>query len=137
MALSHSSVALPTKAALICSEPAAALRLGRELVSHGLGGAKRIGTDLPALGGASDAASPTTSTEEDLASSLMTAMTELAFLEKRRRPDGIRFLAVFCLFADSLMCVALLVPEMDARSGARSHRTAFNIGLVRSPNHQK
>ena len=64
MALSHSSVALPTKAALICSEPAAALRLGRELVSHGLGGAKRIGTDLPALGGASDAASPTTSTEE-------------------------------------------------------------------------
>ena len=68
MALSHSSVALPTKAALICSEPAAALRLGRELVSHGLGGAKRIGTDLTALGGASDAASPTTSTEEDLAS---------------------------------------------------------------------
>ena len=55
MALSHSSVALPTKAALICSEPAAALRLGRELVSHGLGGAKRIGTDFPALGGASDA----------------------------------------------------------------------------------
>ena len=44
MALSHSSVALPTKAALICSEPAAALRLGRELISHGLGGAKRIPT---------------------------------------------------------------------------------------------
>ena len=53
MALSHSSVALPTKAALICSDPAAALRLGRELVSHGLGGAKRIGMDVPALGGAS------------------------------------------------------------------------------------
>ena len=88
MALSHSSVALPTKAALICSEPAAALRLGRELVSHGLGGAKRIGTDLPALGGASDAASPTTSTEEDLPwpPPMMTAMTELAFLERSEGP---------------------------------------------------
>ena len=88
MALSHSSVALPTKAALICSEPAAALRLGRELVSHGLGGAKRIGTELPALGGASDAASPTTSTE-DLASwppPMMAAMTELTFLERSEGP---------------------------------------------------
>ena len=54
MAHSRSSAALPTKAALICAaEPAAALRLGRGLVSHGLGGAKRIDTDVPALGGAS------------------------------------------------------------------------------------
>ena len=38
MARSRSSVALPTKAALICTaEPAASLRLGRGLVSHGLG----------------------------------------------------------------------------------------------------
>ena len=95
MALSHSSVALPTKAALICSEPAAALRLGRELVSHGLGGAKRIGTDLPALGGASDAASPTTSTEEDLASTLMAAMTELAFLERSEGPAEFVFFGSF------------------------------------------
>ena len=56
MARSRSSVALPTKAALICTaEPAAALRLLR-----GLGGAKRIGTDVPAHGGESDTASPTT-----------------------------------------------------------------------------
>ena len=86
MALSHSSVALPTKAALICSEPAAALRLGRELVSHGLGGAKRIGTDLPALGGASDAASPTTSTEEDLASTNDGGYDRTGVSRKERRP---------------------------------------------------
>ena len=96
MALSHSSVALPTKAALICSEPAAALRLGRELVSHGLGGAKRIGTDLPALGGASDAASPTTSTEEDLASTYDDGYDRTGVSRKERRPGGIRFFsAVF------------------------------------------
>ena len=91
MALSHSSVALPTKAALICSEPAAALRLGRELVSHGLGGAKRIGTDLPALGGTSDAASPTTSTEEDLASTYDDGYDRTGVSRKKRRPGGIRF----------------------------------------------
>ena len=85
MALSHSSVALPTKAALICSEPAAALRLGRELVSHGLGGAKRIGTDLPALGGTSDAASPTTSTEEDLASTYDDGYDRTGVSRKERR----------------------------------------------------
>ena len=38
-----------------------------------------------------------------------------------------QFLAILCrflsiiVFADSAMCVALLVPEMNARSGAKSH----------------
>ena len=51
---SRSRVALPTKAALIgAAEPAAALHLGRGIM-HGLGGAKCIGADAPALCGASD-----------------------------------------------------------------------------------
>ena len=53
MAHSRSSAALPTKAALICAaEPAAALRLGRGLVSHGLCGGKQRRCER-------DAASPT------------------------------------------------------------------------------
>ena len=35
--------------------------------------------------------------------------------------DYLRFLKVVFVFADSTMCVALLVPEMNARNGAESH----------------
>ena len=93
MARSRSSVALP-KAALICAAerlPAAALRLGRGLVSHGLGGAKRIGTDGRA--GTQrcerDAASPTAIRTAERTTCLhlllMAAVTELAVVENRRR----------------------------------------------------
>ena len=59
---SRSRVALPTKAALIigAAEPAAALHLGRGIVLQGLGGAKYIGADAPALCGASDRRATTT-----------------------------------------------------------------------------
>ena len=42
-----------------------------------------------------------------------------------------------CFFADLAMCVALLVPEMNARNGANSHWNHSKLSLEWFTNHQK